>query len=251
MGMDDVVVDGCPSREVTGLRDALDELEAAPTREAYGLACRAADAFVDVHLGKPGARRMTATFAEHGPTLLARFSEWALLVAVAWHESGHAVAGWALGQQPTHATIIPTATRDQVILGWVRGESVMSCYGSDDPEETSRTAGIIALAGDIAEEPYISKSAPGARARHWFAKYDLTSSRGRGTDFDAYTRAAYDRAASVANMPPWIAYWQLETIELLQRHAAKMKRVALALLKHRELDEASLADLLGPMPGGE
>ena len=235
----------------TELRDALDALDAAPGQETYERACRAADAFVDANLGRPGARRVTAEFVEHGPTLLARFSDWALLVVVAFHEAGHAVASWALGQRPTGATIIPAEQGDHVILGSVLGGPVPIGFGRDDPEASARVAAMIALAGDIAEQPFASTTAPGARARRWFAKRDaFTPGRGAGTDSDVYSIAAYEQGG-VGNMEPWLAFWHGETVELLQRHAGKVEAVALALLRHRELGEEDLADLLGPMPGRE
>ena len=240
---------GAVSELTRELRVALD-VDAEPTRTTYERARRAADAFVDENLGTPGARRVTAAFAEHGPGLLTRFSEWALRGAVAWHESGHAVASWALGRQPTVATIIPTTRGDEIILGSVTGEPATSCYGSDDPDEASRAAGIIALAGDVAEAPFISKIAPGARAREWFSKYGFRSGKGRGSDAETYSRAAYHRAGCVGNVAPWVSYWHRETVALLQLHASKVEQVAVALMERRELDEAALAELLGPMPGG-
>lgn len=242
--------DGVVSDTTCELRVALDELDGGPSRGTYERACRAADAFVDENLGVRGARRVSLTFAEHGPALLERFSDWALLTVVAWHESGHAVASWALGRRPTFATIVPTRRGDEVLLGCVKGEPVSLGFGHDDPERAAQVAGMIALAGDIAEQPFTSTTAPGARARHWFAKYGFAPARGRGTDCDVYTQAAYERAQGVGNMGPWLAFWQHETTELLQRYSSEVERVALALLRHRELDEAALAELLGPMPGG-
>lgn len=226
------------------LRTALDVLDADPDHEAYQRACRAADAFVDENLGRRGARRVTTEFVEHGPTLLARFSEWALLVVVAWHEAGHVVASWALGQQPTRATIVPAEHGDQVILGSVLREPAPIGFGRDDPEASARVAAMIALAGDIAERPFASKTAPGARARQWFAKRGFDASRGKGTDSEACSIAAYAQGGAT-DMEPWLALWHGETVELLRRHAGKVEAVALALLRHRELDEKALTELLG------
>ncbi len=250
--MDAVAVgDGEGSALTRELRSALDELDVGPSRASYDRACRAADAFVDENLGVRGARRLTAEFAEHGPGLLTRFSDWALLVVVAYHEAGHAVAGWALGQQPTSATIVPTKRGDQTILGSVMGPPVVLCFGRDDPEESSRIAAIVALAGEVAEAPLTSKAAPGARARQWFSEVEFAPNRGRDTDCERYTWLALQRGEGAQNVGPWLSFWRHETAALLAQHAAEVERVALALLQHRTLDETALADILGPMPGGD
>lgn len=216
-----------------------------PGRETFERAAMAADAMVDATIGK---RMITAGFAEHGPDLLTRFSEWARLIATSWHESAHAVAGWALGRRPTRATVIPEEECDGIVLlGAVYGVTTAAPFGRDDPRRASRESAIVAFAGDIADEPFCRASCPGARARKWFSKYGFEKAIGRGTDRHHQLAAGWDYSDEPFEVGQALDHWRGETVALLARYAVEVERVAVALMERRELDEAALSELLGPI----
>jgi len=230
------------------LRVAVEAFEMKPGRDLFIRAGKAADNLVAATIGR---RRITAEFAEHGPSLLDRFSEWAQLVPTAWHEGAHAVVGWALGRVPTRATIVPETIGGVVQLGSVTGVSLPVAFGGDDPERAARESAMVAFAGEIAEGPFMSSTCPGARARKWFAKSGFERATGWGTDRHRYTSLGWQCADEAYDVERALERWRVATVTVLGQRAVEVERVAIALLVRRELDEVALAELLGPAPGGE
>lgn len=226
------------------LRDALAVLDARPCQEEFARAGVAADAVVDATIAK---KRGVLSFGMCGPELLERFATWASLFPTAWHESGHAVTLWALGRPVAYASVIPNEIR----LGFVTHGEVPIGFDDDDPRRAGMEAGMVAFAGEIAEEPFVAIDCPGARARKWFAKYRVASSSlntSRGSDRDRYSTLAWRQTGEAFDWERMLEHWRGETVALLQRYNHQVERVALALLERRELGAEALVAILGPSP---
>lgn len=122
--------------------------------------------------------------------------------AIAYHESGHAVAALALGCVVRKVEIAPNA--------------VTSCRYGDNKRTAALHHAMIALAGQIAED----RGCPG-------------SPRGDSVD----RRHAYDAAVYVASDHPeaFLQGLHFGTRELVDRHWAYVEVLAAALLRHRRL----------------
>jgi hypothetical protein len=231
------------------LRESLDAFEATPERETFMRAGRAADALVDATIGQ---NVVTSGFAAHGYSLIERFSAWAHLITTAWHESGHCVVAWAVGRMPTRATIVPEKVSDEVVrLGAVYGVIAPSLFGGDDPNRAARESAMVAFAGELADEPFFSNKCAGARARRWFSEHRYEREDFRGSDRHRYASIGWQHSDDPYESERALERWREGAVAVLEQHEVVVERVAVALLQQRELDEAALGELLGPMPGGE
>ncbi|CAM0883526.1 unnamed protein product [Alopecurus aequalis] len=176
---------------------------------------------------------------------------------VAYHESGHAVAGWFLehAEPLLKVTIVPRGTAALGFAQYVPNENLLMT------KEQLFDMTCMTLGGRAAEEVLIGKISTGAQndlekvtkmtyaqvAVYGFSeKVGLLSFPQRG----AFERPYSGETASIidAEVREWVAKAYKNTVELIEKHKDQVAQIAELLLEKEVLHQDDLVRVLGERP---
>jgi ATP-dependent Zn protease len=166
------------------------------------------------------------------------------LKAVAYHEAGHAVAQWAVGQPIDYATIVPSeGTLGHVALQLVP-PSLVNRSGHDftaSELEMIEDVIIVLLAGAIAEMQHYKlgpEDQERREARNWGAKED----RALAAELADVLNDAY---GSPGDLDTYLDLLTAKTFDLVRSNREVIEMLASELLTHRTLSGSAVRRVLG------
>ncbi|GJM92599.1 hypothetical protein PR202_ga09081 [Eleusine coracana subsp. coracana] len=179
---------------------------------------------------------------------------------VAYHESGHAVAGWFLehAEPLLKVTIIPRGTAALGFAQYVPNDNLLMT------KEQFFDMTCMTLGGRAAEEVLIGKISTGAQndlekvtkmtyaqvAVYGFSeKVGLLSFPQRGDGFEMSTPYSSQTASIIDNeVREWVAKAYEKTVDLIKTHKEQVAQIAELLLEKEVLHQDDLVQVLGERP---